>query len=102
MFRSIAATKAAIEHIYKTIRDVVRPYGQRRLVRIADDAPAFVRACVAAMAEDSAKRITRADAFLRETSWEGTWSRISRLVDDAVAGGVSDELTDSAGGATAV
>lgn len=83
-----------------SIRDVVRPYGKQGLVRIADDGPAFVRACMAAMAEDATKRITRADAFLRQTSWEGTWSRISRLVEDAIAGSVSGanerETTSSA------
>jgi len=64
-----------------SIRDVVRPYGQQGLVRIADDVPEFVRACTAAMAEDPTKRTTQADAFLRQTSWDGTWTRIRRLVD---------------------
>src|SRR2546421_2164534 len=59
-----------------SIRDVVRPYGQQGLVRIADDPSSFVRACIGAMAEDATKRITLADAFLRQTSWDGTWSRI--------------------------
>jgi glycosyltransferase involved in cell wall biosynthesis len=80
-----------------SIRDVVRPYGQQGLVRIADDAPAFVRACMAAMAEDAGARMTRADAFLRQTSWDGTWSRVRLMMDDVLthtgadgmAGGVS-------------
>jgi UDP-galactopyranose mutase len=64
-----------------SIRDVVRPYGLERLVRIADDVPAFVRACAAAMAEAPEPRNRRADAFLRQTSWDGTWSRMRVLVD---------------------
>ena len=68
-----------------SIRDVVRPYGQKGLVRIADDVPTFVRACTSAMAEDPVKRITQADAFLRQTSWDGTWNRIRVLVEDALA-----------------
>lgn len=68
-----------------SIRDVVRPYGQAGLVRIADAPEAFVAACSAAMAEDAAERITRHDAFLRQTSWDGTWARINRLLDAAVA-----------------
>jgi UDP-galactopyranose mutase len=64
-----------------SIRDVVRPYGQQGLVRIADDVPAFVAACAAAMAEDASERVRQADAFLRQTSWDGTWLRIRRLVD---------------------
>jgi UDP-galactopyranose mutase len=64
-----------------SIRDVVRPYGQQGLVRIADEVPAFVHACAAAMAEDPAHRLTRADAFLRQTSWDGTWRRIRLLLE---------------------
>jgi UDP-galactopyranose mutase len=67
-----------------SIRDVVRPYGKKGLVRIADDVAAFVQACTAAMAEDPLERITQADAFLRQTSWDGTWTRIRSLLDDAL------------------
>ena len=63
-----------------SIRDVVRPYGQQGLVRIADDVTAFVRACEAGMTEDAAERRVRADAFLRHTSWDETWRRIHALV----------------------
>jgi UDP-galactopyranose mutase len=82
-----------------SIRDVVRPYGQQGLARIADDVPAFVAACAAAMAEDASGRIRQADAFLRQTSWDGTWLRIRLLVEallrsrqadaDIVAGGLA-------------
>jgi UDP-galactopyranose mutase len=68
-----------------SIRDVVRPYGTRGLARIADDVPAFVQACAAAMAEDAGKRITQADAFLRQNSWDRTWARIRTLLDESVA-----------------
>jgi UDP-galactopyranose mutase len=85
-----------------SIRDVVRPYGQQKLVRIADDVPAFVRACTAAMAEDGAKRITQADAFLRQTSWEGTWSRIRVLVDAALRGASRDDDREASETAAAV
>jgi UDP-galactopyranose mutase len=67
-----------------SIRDVVRPYGTHGLVRIADDVPAFVEACAAAMTEEAGTRITRADAFLRQTSWDSTWTRIRSLLDEAV------------------
>jgi UDP-galactopyranose mutase len=84
-----------------SIRDVVRPYGQQGLVRIADDTPAFVRACLAAMAENGAKRITQADAFLRQTSWDGTWRRIRLLVEDLLRGDAIERDDVVAGGATA-
>jgi len=67
-----------------TIRDVVRPYGKQGLARIADDVPAFVQACAAAMAEDAVERITQGDAFLRQTSWDGTWTRIRSLLDEVL------------------
>jgi UDP-galactopyranose mutase len=73
-----------------SIRDVVRPYGQQELVRIADDVPSFVEACEAAMSEDPRARQARADAFLRHTSWDSTWSRIRALVDEAA--GANDAL----------
>jgi UDP-galactopyranose mutase len=82
-----------------SIRDVVRPYGQQGLVRIADEAPAFVRACMAAMAEDAVARVTRADAFLRQTSWDGTWRRIRLMLEDALGDTAAEQAI--AGGATA-
>jgi UDP-galactopyranose mutase len=85
-----------------SIRDVVRPYGQKGLVRIADDVPTFVRACTAAMAEDGVKRTTQADAFLRQTSWDGTWNRIRLLVEDALRRGDGVQEREAAGGAAAV
>jgi glycosyltransferase involved in cell wall biosynthesis len=83
-----------------SIRDVVRPYGQQGLVRIADDAPAFVDACAAAMAEDASARVRQADAFLRQTSWDGTWRRIRVLVDAALRS--DDQPVDATAGGLAV
>jgi glycosyltransferase involved in cell wall biosynthesis len=67
------------------IRDVVRPYGKEGLVRIAANSAGFVRACEEAMAESAAERTMRADAFLREMSWDRTWNRIRVLVDATLA-----------------
>ena len=75
------------------IRDVVRPYGQRGLVRIADDVRSFVNASAEAMAEDPLARNARADAFLRHTSWDGTWASMRRLIDAAMRG---TETSDAA------
>jgi UDP-galactopyranose mutase len=69
-----------------SIRDVVRPYGQRGLVRIADHPADFVTACAEAMAEDPVARLERADAFLRTMSWDATWARVDRLMAAAVSG----------------
>jgi UDP-galactopyranose mutase len=63
-----------------SIRDVVRPYGVRGLARIADDPDEFVAAVEAALAEDQGERLRQGDAFLTQTSWDGTWTRMYRLV----------------------
>ena len=63
-----------------SIRDVVRPYGQQGLVRIADTVDEFVSACEAALSEDPSARMRDADAFLRQTSWDGTWAQMRRLI----------------------
>jgi UDP-galactopyranose mutase len=85
-----------------SIRDVVRPYGQQGLVRIADEVPAFVDACLAAMAEPRAARLAAADAFLRHTSWDRTWSRIRSLVDDVLRRERPPQDSTLTTGATAV
>ena len=69
-----------------SIRDVVRPYGQQGLVRIADRVGDFVAACEAALVEDASARVTAADAFLRQTSWDGTWTRMRHVLDAALRG----------------
>src|SRR5947209_922094 len=74
---------------------VVRPYGQQGLVRLADAVNDFVAACQAAMAEDATARMRDADAFLRQTSWDGTWAQMRRLLDRAIL--QQAERTRSAG-----
>jgi UDP-galactopyranose mutase len=89
-----------------SIRDVVRPYGERGLVRIADTPADFVAAVSAALLEPAAPRIRAADAFLAHLSWETTWSGMWDLVEEAVthrAGGRSSTHPSDAslGGASA-
>jgi UDP-galactopyranose mutase len=67
-----------------SIRDVVRPYGAERLVRIADTVPDFVAAVEAALAENPKERIRRADQFLSTMSWERTFSGIRSLIAEAI------------------
>jgi UDP-galactopyranose mutase len=85
-----------------SIRDVVRPYGQEGYVRIADTAAEFVAACEAALSEDSDARRGRVDAFLAQTSWDGTWASMSELIDGAVAARRASEFAtvESGGGAS--
>ena len=67
-----------------SIADVVRPYGEQRLVAIADTPAETVAAVEMLMSGDPGERVRRADAFLAQTSWEQTWSGMSALIDAAV------------------
>jgi UDP-galactopyranose mutase len=65
-----------------SIRDVVNPYGELGLVKIADSVPDFVAACELALTDKTQARRARADAFLRGTSWDRTWSRTALLLKE--------------------
>jgi UDP-galactopyranose mutase len=69
-----------------SIRDVVRPYGEMGLVRIADTPEDFVAAVEASLAERAHARIAEVDAFLAQSSWDSTWSGIEALLEAAVTG----------------
>lgn len=64
-----------------SITDVITPYADRDLVRIADTVPDFVRACQAALSEPPEPRRVRADVFLRGMSWDRTWAKTASLVN---------------------
>ena len=88
----LAAGKSVVS---TSIRDVVRPYGQQGLARIADSVGDFVAAVEAALAEDPVARLRAGDAFLTHLSWDGTWLRMRQLVEQAI----SDRVTRGAPGA---
>jgi UDP-galactopyranose mutase len=70
-----------------SIRDVVRPYGDMKLVGIADTAEEFVKAVEFALDERgrSAEWLARVDEFLGQTSWDKTWGQMSRLIEEVAA-----------------
>jgi len=69
------------------IRDVMFPYGQLGLVRIANDAPAFIAAAEELLATKTSRKqwLKTVDEFLATMSWDETWARMSRLIDDTLA-----------------
>ena len=67
-----------------SIRDVVSPYAEQGLVRIADEPEDFARSCEEAIAEDAAERERRVDGFLTEMSWDYTWADMFELLERAV------------------
>ena len=67
-----------------SISDVIRPYGEAGLLRIADAPDAFVRAIEASLgdAEDQ-MWLLAVDTFLAGMSWDNTFSDAERLMDAA-------------------
>ena len=68
-----------------SIRDVVRPYGDLGLVRIADTPEEFVAACAAALTDNSEVRLAKADAFLADLSWDKTWTEMENLIAEVIS-----------------
>jgi len=66
------------------IRDVVRPYGENGLVRIAETPEEFAAAIDKAMIEDAVERRARASEFLEGMSWDKTYQSMSELISDVV------------------
>jgi glycosyltransferase involved in cell wall biosynthesis len=67
------------------IRDVVRPYGERDFVFIANDATSFASAVRKVLTEDQTERLERSDAFVSKMSWDATWRNMETLIDRAVS-----------------
>jgi UDP-galactopyranose mutase len=80
-----------------SIRDVVRPYGDLELVRIADTVSEFVCTAEKAMQEDTAASgwLSRVDALLEKTSWDRTWGSMMQLIDSAIATQNNDNRINS-------
>jgi UDP-galactopyranose mutase len=67
--------------ISTSIADVVRPYGERGLVSIADAPREFIDAAEKILGDkDRENWLHEVDAFLSGTSWNDTWSRMRALV----------------------
>ena len=69
-----------------SINDVVRPYGQQGLVRIADAPHDFIQTVAGILSgeKDNANRLERVDKFLEGMSWNQTWSRMAALIDEMI------------------
>ncbi|BAY31095.1 UDP-galactopyranose mutase [Nostoc carneum NIES-2107] len=82
-----------------SIQDVVRPYGESKLVRIADTVPEFVAAAEKAMREDTrtSEWLTEVDTFLEKISWDRTWASMMKLIDSAIATRDTEDKVNSKG-----
>ena len=78
----LAAGKPVIS---TSIRDVVRPYGELKLVEIADTADELIQAAEKILSRSSESDwLDRVDAFLEGVSWDKTWAQMSQLIDEVV------------------
>jgi UDP-galactopyranose mutase len=66
------------------IHDVVRPYGELGLVRIAENAAQFEEAIVDQLTQRDQAREERADLFLSRLSWDRTWLHMKEKVERCV------------------
>jgi UDP-galactopyranose mutase len=66
-----------------SIRDVVHPYGEKRLAYIADTVNAFVQSLEVAMdpALRDRKWLATVDRFLAGNSWDKTWRKMASLLN---------------------
>lgn len=78
----LAAGKPVIS---TSITDVVRPYGQQKLVEIADHPDEFIQAAEKILSEsDRSEWLARVDTFLEDVSWDKTWAQMADLIDRVV------------------
>jgi len=75
---------AGLPVVSTPIMDVVTPYGDLDLVRIASTPEQFVEAIEHAMSEDAEDRKARADKYLANFSWDKTFSQMYALIQDAI------------------
>ena len=78
----LAAGKPVIS---TSITDVIRPYGELKLVEIADTADEFIQAAEKILSNPSRSEwLARVDTFLKDVSWDKTWSQMSALIDSVI------------------
>jgi len=78
---------AGLPVVSTAIRDVVRPYGELGLAKIANSADEFIDAAEHVMNVDMClKWRQRADEFLKSISWDSVWERMDQLIAGVAAG----------------
>lgn len=68
------------------IKDVVRPYGDNKLVHITDNAEDFIGYAEKELKKRSRKTwLNKVDSFLSGNSWDRTWSQMVRQIENLVS-----------------
>lgn len=86
---------AGVPVISTSIRDVVRPYGQQGLVKIADTVSDFIAAAEFYMSDEfnSYAWLRQVDEALSFNSWDRTWMRMLHLINAAIGARYPVQLT---------
>jgi UDP-galactopyranose mutase len=91
---------AAAKPVVSTpIRDVVRPYGDMKLVAIAATPAEFIAAAARNGMDELAlpeNWLEQVDQFLSTNSWDKTWQKMNALIENAIENNTNDETTLSA------
>jgi glycosyltransferase involved in cell wall biosynthesis len=75
---------AGLPVVSTSIPDVVSVFGKRGLVWIADSVPKFASAIELALRDDSGRRHEKVAEYLKETSWDRTWSQMRELLEETI------------------
>ena len=66
------------------VRDVVRPYGEQRMVEVAGTPGEFCEAIARALQPADAEWRARVDKYLSTLSWDRTWGDMRTICEDAL------------------
>jgi UDP-galactopyranose mutase len=79
---------AGLPTVSTAIADVVRPYGELGLVKIANHPEEFVAACEELMGRSEPQRQqwqSRVDEFISQSSWDQTWEHMRELLESVIS-----------------
>jgi glycosyltransferase involved in cell wall biosynthesis len=76
---------AGVPVVSTAIRDVVRPYGEKGLVAIANDAEGFADQAARLLATPKRDLFAKVDRHLANLSWDKTWAEMDRHIGEAVS-----------------
>ncbi len=77
---------AGVPVVSTPIRDVVNPYGDKGIVKIASTAKEFVKAAEQYMKMEKSEWLPAADEFLADKSWSGTFTDMLKHINATLAG----------------
>lgn len=73
--------------ISTAIRDVVKPYGEKKLAHIVSTAAEFIKAAEEILSVDAEQRedwLKEVDEFLKDNSWDNTWREMNMIIEQTI------------------